>query len=167
MEHINVNPEALEYTLAAIRDLSSTYDRTEVAEYRGQLHVRTGRRVVAVFDYVNGWVRVNECHTNEQRARANEVLEILGSERRATSAEVPVPGACGATAVAELWAVPGGDYSDVVLTARTGREVFTLAYLGSELAAFYATIDQDTGEIIPQPSRTWTADNLRDISEGR
>ena len=157
----------LETACAKLMELADQYERTEVAEYQGEYHVRCGRKVVAVFNVLEGTLRINTIETPEQRSRVNDVLEILRvPQRRATAIEVDVPGS-SVKAQAEAWEFNGDGYESKVLTCFAPRETFTLAYLASPFADEYATTDEDEdGEpiTVPQPLRSWIEDNLRDVT---
>lgn len=152
--------------------LASKYDRTEVAEYEGQLHVRCGRKVVCVVDWAEGTLRVNCIETPEQRSRVNDVLAILEVPgREAVILEATVQGAPGITVETPAWKhVSTSEFKLPCHTKFQPRETFTFAYLDSPYAADYSVEsveeDEDGAPVyLPQPRSCWIQDNLRDISE--
>ena len=138
--------EQSEAAREAILDLANQYERTHVAEYQGQLHVRVDRRVVAVFDYVEGTLRVNEVFNQAQRARVNEVLAIVGADRSLDYVEVEVEP--GIVATAQRWTLADGTHEVVV-----PRTVFSMAALASPLDVEYDDPEQ----------LTWVQDNPREV----
>lgn len=172
-EEDTVKESQIEQAYREIVALADSFERTEVAEYQGQLHIRCGRKVVAVFDVLEGTLRVNTMETAEHRSRVGQILEILRVTTRQPDVVTAYPMA-NVEVSTPIWKhEPISEYAEPVYTAFTPREVFTLAYLGSPLAEAYATTEPDyagseDGEVtgiidIPQPKKSWVQDNLQPI----
>ena len=153
----------IETTLTEIINLATKYEHTYAADYEGALHVRVGRRVVAVFNYTDGTLRINELTTGAQRSRVNDVLAILEANRRAAVVTVDAPAGLEPIPVT-VWQLTSNAVEQF-----TPRTEFSLSALESPAAEWYGQWrigGECSGEWFPQPRTVRIIDNLRDIEEG-